>query len=232
MLQAESPAEALTAAAVGCVPAVCMLCLRAEADPDTCGDKWQKQGICAHVFCLVSSPLLFHSILPPSFSQRQRSSGILGFLPRDIQHAVRRALRAGALFFQCPLCRNDEAFPVEMFVMGIRVPFRQPTWEDNDAFAELGERHGRCNARKCLHPRGREEADEEGPWELLLCSSCAAEGTHRRCAGLRKKTLTWECDSCAGLGTGMSTDQQQCPACSIGAVAGTFIAGQQPWHRQ
>ncbi|NWV72300.1 G2E3 ligase, partial [Malurus elegans] len=35
-----------------------------------------------------------------------------------------QALRAGALFFQCPLCRNDEAFPVEMFVMGIRVPFR------------------------------------------------------------------------------------------------------------
>ena len=41
-------------------------------------------------------------------------------------------------------------------------PIRQPTWEDNDAFAELGERHSWCNARKCLYPRGREEAEEEG----------------------------------------------------------------------
>ncbi|XP_048171985.1 PHD finger protein 7-like [Corvus hawaiiensis] len=88
-----------------------------------------------------------------------------------------------------------------MFVMGIRIPFRQPTWEDNDAFAELGERHSWCNARKCLYPGGREEAEEEGPWELLLCSSCAAEGTHRRCSGLTSNTPSWECDSCAGLGT-------------------------------
>ncbi|XP_023802783.1 PHD finger protein 7-like, partial [Cyanistes caeruleus] len=59
-----------------------------------------------------------------------------------------------------------------------------PTWEDNNAFADLGERHNTCNARECLYPGGREEAEEEGPWKLLLCSSCAAEGTHRRCSGL------------------------------------------------
>ncbi|NWT77244.1 G2E3 ligase, partial [Prunella himalayana] len=35
-----------------------------------------------------------------------------------------QAMRAGALFFQCPLCRNGEAFVVEMFSLGIRVPFR------------------------------------------------------------------------------------------------------------
>ncbi|XP_051652128.1 serine/arginine repetitive matrix protein 2-like isoform X1 [Manacus candei] len=39
------------------------------------------------------------------------------------------------------------------------------------------------------------------PWELLLCSSCAAEGTHRRCSGLRNSITSWECDGCAGLGT-------------------------------
>ncbi|NWH41615.1 G2E3 ligase, partial [Chloropsis hardwickii] len=107
-----------------------------------------------------------------------------------------QALRAGALCYQCPLCRDSEAFTVEMFMMGIRIPFRLPTWEDNDAFADLGERHSRCNVRKCLCPRGREEAEEEGPWELLLCSSCAAEGTHRRCFGLRSSVQSWECDSC------------------------------------
>ncbi|NXS79795.1 G2E3 ligase, partial [Erpornis zantholeuca] len=107
-----------------------------------------------------------------------------------------QAMSAGALFFQCPLCRDAEAFPVEMFVMGIRIPFRLPTWEDDDAFAELGERHSRCNATECLCPGGREEAEEHGPWQLLLCSSCAAEGTHRRCSGLRNCTGHWECDSC------------------------------------
>ncbi|POI19315.1 hypothetical protein CIB84_016940 [Bambusicola thoracicus] len=40
------------------------------------------------------------------------------------------------------------------------------------------------------------------PWQLFLCSSCAAEGTHRRCSQLSSTATTWECDSCAGLGTG------------------------------
>ncbi|NWR38334.1 PHF7 protein, partial [Tachuris rubrigastra] len=86
----------------------------------------------------------------------------------------------------------------------IRFPFsiRPPSWEENDAFDELGERHSHCDASECLFPGGREEAEEEGPWELLLCSSCAAEGTHRYCSGLRDSTSSWECDSCAGLGTG------------------------------
>ncbi|NWR96048.1 PHF7 protein, partial [Furnarius figulus] len=107
-----------------------------------------------------------------------------------------QAMCAGILSLQCPLCRNNQSFLVDMFCVGIRVPFREPSWEDNDAFIELGERHSHCDARKCLCPGGREEAEEEGPWELLLCCSCAAEGTHRRCSGLRDSTSSWECDTC------------------------------------
>ena len=40
------------------------------------------------------------------------------------------------------------------------------------------------------------------PWELLLCSSCAAEGTHRRCSYLSNNADAWECKACAGMGTG------------------------------
>ena len=40
------------------------------------------------------------------------------------------------------------------------------------------------------------------PWQLILCSSCAAVGTHRRCSHLSNTRATWECNSCAGLGTG------------------------------
>ncbi|XP_051649087.1 PHD finger protein 7-like [Manacus candei] len=273
----------------------CLLCRRSEADPDICGDKIQKHGICAHVFCLFFASLLDQ--------QEDERVGLFGFLPRDILHAVNRAaqkscficgqsgatiscwetdcelsfhlpcakqggcvtqfippyrafcpthspeqvveatpepgtqclicmepvedrktfstlvcptckttwfhrdciqgqaLCSGILSFQCPICRSTQEFLVEMFLMGIRIPFREPSWEENDAFAELGERHMHCDASECLFPGGRQEADEEGPWELLLCSSCAAEGTHRRCSGLRNSITSWECDGCAGLGT-------------------------------
>ncbi|XP_057900682.1 PHD finger protein 7-like [Melospiza georgiana] len=301
----------------------CMLCRRAEADPDMCGDKLQKGGLCAHVFCMFFATLLFQ--------QETDRRGLMDFLPRDLLIAVRRAaqkrccvcgqsgatimccmencdrwfhlpcskeggcvnlyvtpfssfcpehrpeqeveatpepdtvcpicmepvedrktfttlvcptckkawfhrdciqgqaLRTGAFYFQCPLCRDSGEFPVEMFILGIRVPFRQPTWEDNDAFADLGVRHGQCNARDCLYPGGREEAEEQGPWQLLLCSSCAAEGTHRRCSGLRNSTHIWECDSCAGLRT--YGQPQQAPTRSMAAGAAIFLTGHQQ-HQQ
>ncbi|XP_032530337.1 G2/M phase-specific E3 ubiquitin-protein ligase-like [Chiroxiphia lanceolata] len=113
-----------------------------------------------------------------------------------------QALHAGRFSFQCPLCRNDEAFIRDMFTVGIQIPLRPPSWEGFNAFDELGDRHRHCDASECLFPGGRHEAEEEGPWQLLLCSSCAAEGTHRRCSGLRNSITRWECDGCAGLGTG------------------------------
>ncbi|XP_071296246.1 PHD finger protein 7-like [Agelaius tricolor] len=351
----------------GAREAACMLCRRAEADPDMCGDKLEKGGLCAHVFCMLFATLLFR--------QENHRVGLMGFLPRDLLIAVRRAAQkyccvcgqsgatimcsvpecdrwfhlpcakeggcvnvyvtpfssfcpehrpeqevevtpepdticsiclepvedrktfttlvcptckrawfhrdciqvgalpsalghssssssssssrasltlpvfalqgqamgAGLLCLKCPLCRDSGEFPVEMFILGIRIPFRQPTWEDNDAFAELGERHGQCNARDCLYPGGREEAEEEGPWQLLLCSSCAAEGTHRRCSGLRNSTHRWECDTCAGLGTSSRVESelngprlarqdeqpQQASTRSVAAGAAIFLTGHQ-----
>uniref|UniRef100_A0A8C5UHY7 PHD-type domain-containing protein n=1 Tax=Malurus cyaneus samueli TaxID=2593467 RepID=A0A8C5UHY7_9PASS len=272
-----------SSAAVGCVPAVCMLCLRAEADPDTCGDKWQKQGICAHYFATLLS------------RKDNDRLGILGFLPRDIQHAVRRAAQqhccvcgqSGATIMcckedcgrwfhlpcakeggcvtqyipdyssycpehspqqdaqvtpepgtECPICME----PVEdrKTFRTMVCPACKKAWFHRDCI-QVGAipsapGHSRCSAapqpcsyRLSLHCRDRPWLSAEGdrraqldnpvlwilcpqhhdpvsfprPWELLLCSSCAAEGTHRRCAGLRNSTPSWECDSCAGVGTGM-----------------------------
>ncbi|XP_075014601.1 E3 ubiquitin-protein ligase PHF7-like [Calonectris borealis] len=274
----------------------CMLCRRAEADPDTCGRKVEKHGLCAHVFCLFFANELFQ--------QELQDVGLMGFLPEDIRGTIEQAarkhcfvcgesgatitcqetgcdrsfhlpcaveggcvtqfflqyrsfccehrpeqavqaapeentaclicldlvgdrksyctmvcpackhawfhrgciqgqaVRAGISCFQCPLCRDREAFVSEMFTVGIRIPFRLPSWENSQAYAALSERHSRCDARECLCPGGREQAEEEGPWRLLLCCSCAAEGTHRGCSHLRNSTASWECDSCAGLGTG------------------------------
>ncbi|XP_039243791.1 PHD finger protein 7-like [Pipra filicauda] len=119
-----------------------------------------------------------------------------------------QALHAGYSSIQCPLCRNDDAFRKDLLTMGIRIPFRPPTWEGFNAFDELGDRHRRCDASECLFPGGRQEAEGQGPWELLLCSSCAAEGTHRHCSGLRTSITSWECDGCAGLGTSSRVDSR------------------------
>ncbi|KFQ20160.1 PHD finger protein 7, partial [Mesitornis unicolor] len=110
-----------------------------------------------------------------------------------------QAASAGVSCFQCPLCRDTWEFMQEMVNMGIRVPFRDPTWENQEAYAELGEkRHGCCDASECLCPGGREQAEEEeGPWQLLLCCSCAGKGTHRRCSHLESSMRSWECNSCA-----------------------------------
>ncbi|XP_040525264.1 PHD finger protein 7-like [Gallus gallus] len=113
-----------------------------------------------------------------------------------------QALNAGAFCFYCPGCRDKDQFFQEMATMGIQIPHRRPNWIDEHTYAFLLERHSRCDASECLYHGGREQAERRGPWQLILCSSCAAEGTHRRCSHLSNTRATWECNSCAGLGTG------------------------------
>ncbi|XP_066859482.1 PHD finger protein 7-like [Anser cygnoides] len=281
----------------------CMLCGRADADPNICGPIHKRNGLCAHTFCL--------SLANGLYRLGSLHDGILGFLLEDIQHTIKRAsqkqcfvcgergatitctetgcersfhlpcasegecvtqffgqyrsfcwehrpqqavqaapeqdticiicmdpvgdsksyhtmvcpacshawfhrgciqgqaVSAGILYFQCPICRNQVEFRSEMSIMGIQVPVRGPTWEDGNAFASLQERHQRCDVSECLYPQGREQAEGQGPWQLLLCRSCAAEGTHRRCSNLTNSTGTWECDSCAGVGTAGATPDKK-----------------------
>ncbi|KFO78037.1 PHD finger protein 7, partial [Cuculus canorus] len=264
----------------------CMLCRRVEADPDICGRKVEKEGLCAHVFCLFFANGLFHQgsrdgvplkdirhtikraakkscfvcgengatitcrepdcdrsfHLPcameggcvsqffglyRSFCWEHRPEQLVKVAPEKnttcvicldpvedtksymtmvcpaCKHAwfhrgciQKHAIHAGTHGFCCPQCRNEYRFRMEMLTMGIQIPKRGPSWEDDDNYEQLYERHSRCDARECLFPEGREQVEEEGPWELLLCSSCAAEGTHRRCSFLRNTTTHWECDSC------------------------------------
>uniref|UniRef100_A0A8C6NFP8 Uncharacterized protein n=1 Tax=Melopsittacus undulatus TaxID=13146 RepID=A0A8C6NFP8_MELUD len=117
------------------------------------------------------------------------------------------AMRAGALCLQCPLCQNKKLFLTEMLLMGIRIPVRRASWEDNNAYADLYQRHRSCNATECLCPEGREGAQ---PWRLFLCRSCAAVGTHRCCSNL-------------------GNSHEHCQPSSIGTHSGTSGTGvQQP----
>eukprot|EP00075_Anas_platyrhynchos_P014379 XP_027303632.1 PHD finger protein 7-like isoform X2 [Anas platyrhynchos] len=123
-----------------------------------------------------------------------------------------QALRAGLRHFACPHCRDRERFLPEMLHMGIRVPNKKPAWEqDEEEEPALPQLYGRCDARQCLYRGGREQWQEEGPWQLLLCSSCAASGTHRRCSGLGDTTQQWECAGCAGPGTGTAPSSSPSP---------------------
>ncbi|NXE58247.1 PHF7 protein, partial [Casuarius casuarius] len=148
----------------------------------------QQDGETSCLICLepVEEKLSHHTLVCPACRHAWFHRGCV----------QRQALRAGFFCFQCPQCQNRETFLWEMSSMGIRVPIREAAWEADGTFNELYERHSRCDARQCLYARGREEAEEEGPWQLLLCSSCAAKGTHRRCSALRPTVATWECDDC------------------------------------
>ncbi|XP_071611599.1 PHD finger protein 7-like [Heliangelus exortis] len=107
------------------------------------------------------------------------------------------AIHTGILCFMCPACRERDLFLLEMLTMGILIPLSLPSWITDDPPASE-ERHSRCDARECLCPGGREQVEEEGPWQLLLCCSCAAEGTHRACSSLGDSTTSWQCAGCAG----------------------------------
>nr|XP_013815335.1 PREDICTED: PHD finger protein 7-like [Apteryx mantelli mantelli] len=119
-----------------------------------------------------------------------------------------QAAHAGFSCFQCPLCKDREEFLPEMFKMGIPIPFRGPSWEEGGCYRDLYQRHNRCDADQCLYARGRERAEPSGPWELLLCSSCASKGAHRCCSGLGNATSSWECDECASLGPASSAQSE------------------------
>ncbi|CAM9159913.1 unnamed protein product [Bubo scandiacus] len=131
-----------------------------------------------------------------------------------------QAQYAGINSFSCPLCRDRSDFILNMFTMGIRMPLRLPSQDDGPQDAALMERHSRCDARECLCPGGREQAEERGPWELLLCSSCAAEGTHRHCSNLGTSSTSWECESCAGQGTD-SSDSSELAGSGTGSSHGS-----------
>ncbi|XP_040982963.1 PHD finger protein 7-like [Aquila chrysaetos chrysaetos] len=112
-----------------------------------------------------------------------------------------QALRSALHHFRCPLCQDVDAFQEEMFRLGIKIPDRDAAWEEDGSFADHHVRHSSCDASQCLCPVGREEAEEKGPWRLLLCSSCGSCGTHQLCSAVGEDTDSWECGDCSDTGT-------------------------------
>ncbi|KAM4647871.1 PHD finger protein 7-like, partial [Amazona ochrocephala] len=115
-----------------------------------------------------------------------------------------QALSSALHHFRCPLCQDMSTFQEEMFRLGIKIPDRDAAWEEDGAFADHYQRHSSCDASQCLCPVGREEAEENGPWRMLLCHSCGSRGTHQRCSNLGEEVHSWECCDCSDTGTASS----------------------------
>ncbi|XP_061218126.1 PHD finger protein 7-like [Neopsephotus bourkii] len=113
-----------------------------------------------------------------------------------------QALRSALHYFCCPLYNDKVTFQKEMFRLGIKIPDRDDAWEEDGAFASHYQRHSSCDTSQCLCPVGREEAEENGPWQLLLCHSCGSQGTHQRCSNLGEEVDSWQCCDCSDTGTG------------------------------
>ncbi|XP_029817300.1 LOW QUALITY PROTEIN: PHD finger protein 7-like [Manacus vitellinus] len=198
----------------------CLLCQRSEADLDICGENLHINGFCAHQFCLVFASLLHQ--------QENDRVGLLGFLPREIPDIVSQAAQkrcficdqSGATI-PCWARHCDLSFHLPCAKQGgcvtqFMAPYRAfcPTHSPQQAVSSSAglEAEGPRRAQPdnptlwTFCPHLHEPVCFPRPWELLWCSSCAAEGTHRACSGLRASITSWECDGCAGLGTSSRDD--------------------------
>ncbi|XP_072185551.1 uncharacterized protein [Excalfactoria chinensis] len=181
----------------------CVLCRHADVDQNIVGRTFNQILFWVHEFCLMFANI--------SFDETPTPAGTLGIdnaaLTRKVKQAnqQRQAWNDGTAFFGCPGCHNNSLFSMEMAVHGIHIPDRKPGWEENQAYTPVVRRNRSCDAVVCFYHGGRWQAEEEGPWQLIKCSSCRAENTHRECSHSCIRMNMWDCDRCAGLGTSAST---------------------------
>lgn len=115
------------------------------------------------------------------------------------RHCIQQqANSAGIRCFRCPYCNNQEEFMMEMADHGIYIPVQDASWErEPRAFEELLFEYQHCDAPTCRCPMGRDHAgSDDSPWEVVVCSSCAARGMHAAC-GLLDPSSNWVCGECA-----------------------------------
>ncbi|XP_039391085.1 PHD finger protein 7-like isoform X2 [Mauremys reevesii] len=111
-------------------------------------------------------------------------------------------------------------------ILGLHIS-RDAAWEEDGAFSDQYHRHSRCDAGCCLYVGGREQSADDGPWQLLLCSSCGSQGTHRRCSSLGATRGPWECEDCAEP-AGAASHQLSAPGRPATSQAACGTRGRRP----
>ncbi|XP_059479797.1 PHD finger protein 7-like isoform X2 [Neocloeon triangulifer] len=110
---------------------------------------------------------------------------------------VQKYALSSGYFFKCPRCNDKDEFNKAMLRYGIYVPESDASWElEGNQFQALYERYSRCDAELCLCPSGREEDEEIGNWEIILCSACGSQGIHVGCTKFKTALRKWYCTGC------------------------------------
>jgi len=113
------------------------------------------------------------------------------------------ALNHGEHHFKCPLCNNMEDFSTEMQRLGIYLPQRDASWEQDRGFdvssSTTASSAKECGAKLCFCDKeeGRKYNFPDGLWELLVCHSCGSSAIHAKCGGMEDLIDPhWDCYVC------------------------------------
>ena len=120
-------------------------------------------------------------------------------------------MTSGTQHFKCPNCNNKEAIAREFKKLGIYLPQKDAEWElpSYSSFYNFQEMYltvRRCAVAQCWSEGGRDLAEVEGRWEVVLCLTCGSNGTHLACRGDEEGSRGQEqeqpyvCRDCGGQG--------------------------------
>ncbi|XP_042655800.1 PHD finger protein 7-like [Tyto alba] len=157
-------------------PPACMLCGRAEADPHICGKKLQKQGICAHLFCLFFTKKLFN--------QESMDGVSLKDIRRTIKQASqRRCFVCGESGAAITCCQEgcDRSFHLPCAVEGECVMqyfglYRSFCWQHRPEQAVEAAPGENTACLICLDP-----VEDRKSYGTLVCPACKHAWFHRAC---------------------------------------------------
>ncbi|XP_074707157.1 G2/M phase-specific E3 ubiquitin-protein ligase-like [Strix uralensis] len=154
----------------------CVLCRRAEADPDICGPKRVKKGLCTHKYCLC---------LCSEFSLQERMNW---FLAEDTRRAIQRAARKccfvchemGAAItcserdcnrsFHLP-CASEGECVTQFFGM-----YRSFCWKHRPEQAVQATPEQNTTCLICL-----DLVEDKMSYSAMVCPACRHAWFHRRC---------------------------------------------------
>ncbi|XP_060666158.1 pineapple eye protein [Drosophila nasuta] len=106
---------------------------------------------------------------------------------------MRRYAYSSGYYLRCLWCR-DVKFHETIKLQSVFVPDRDATWElQKNAYSELHSKPLHCDEAECLCPKGRSYSKTYN-WNIQLCITCAAYGSHFKCR--KDGAKDFKCELC------------------------------------
>ncbi|XP_042678898.1 PHD finger protein 7-like [Centrocercus urophasianus] len=179
---------------------VCVLCGRAQVNPDICGQTFASGGLCAHEFCLFFANGLLE--------WRSLAGEIFGFPIGAIQHTVQLAGQKN-----CFVC-GERGAAINCADTGCERSFHLPCAEDGECVTQhFGQHRSFCWEHRprqaaeatpsqntvcviCLEP-----VEDSTSYHTMVCPVCKQAWFHRGCIrkhALHAATMLFFCPVCRG----------------------------------